>query len=96
MVLEAVPDRPDLIVRLHVDDNVMTIISTRITLQVRYGDSSVPANVVLQTSYEALLDLAEGLMAPDEFAAHHVEIIEGPHHAGAFFELMGAAIALQP
>lgn len=95
IVLEAVPNRPHLIVRLHVDDNVLTISSTPETLEVRYGDTSVPANVVLQTSYQAFLDVAEGLMPPDEFVARHVEIIEGPHNAGAFFELMGAAIALR-
>ena len=95
IVLEAVPNRPHLVVRLHVDDNVLTIISTPETLEVRYGDTSAPADVVLQTSYQAFIDVAEGLMPPDEFIARHVEIIEGPHNAGAFFELMGAAIALQ-
>ncbi|MFT5201112.1 MAG: DNA-binding HxlR family transcriptional regulator [Candidatus Aldehydirespiratoraceae bacterium] len=95
IVLGAVPNRPDLTVRLHIDDNVLTIISTRDTLDVRYGDTSEPVNLVLQTSYEAFLDVAEGLMPPDEFVTRHVEIIEGPHNAGAFFELIGAAIALQ-
>jgi len=95
IVLEAVPNRPDIIVRLHVDDNVLTIISTRDTLEVRYGNTSVPADVVLQTSYEAFLDVAEGLMPPEDFISRHVEIIEGPHNASAFFELMGAAIMQQ-
>jgi DNA-binding HxlR family transcriptional regulator len=95
IVLEAVQNRPDLIVRLHVDDNVLTIISTRDTLEVRYGDISVAADVVLQTSYQAFLDVAEGLMPPEDFISRHVEIIEGPHNASAFFELMGAAIMQQ-
>jgi DNA-binding HxlR family transcriptional regulator len=95
IVLEAVPNRPDLVVRLHIDDDVLTIISTPETLEVRYGDSSVPADVVLQTGYEAFLDVAEGLMPPEDFISRHVEVIDGSHNAGAFFELMGAAIMRQ-
>jgi DNA-binding HxlR family transcriptional regulator len=95
IVLEAVPNRPDLIVRLHLDDNVLTIISTPESLEVRYGDTSMAADVVLQTSYEAFLDVAEGLTAPDEFISRHVEIIDGSHNASTFFELMGTAIMLQ-
>lgn len=95
IVLKAVPNRPNLIVRLHIDDDVLTIISTPEALEVRHGDTSVPADVVFQTNYEAFLDVAEGLMPPDEFISRHVEIIEGPQNASAFFELMGAAIMLQ-
>ncbi len=95
IVLEAVPNRPDLIVRLHVDDDVLTITSTPETLEVRYGDTSVAADVVLQTSYNAFLDVAEGLMPPEDFITLHIKVIEGAQNAGAFFELMGAAIMLQ-
>ena len=62
IILEDVTDRPDLTVRLHIDDDVFTIVSTPATVEVRYGDTSVPADVVIQTSYEAFLDVAEGLM----------------------------------
>ena len=95
IILEAVPDRPDLTVRLHIDDDVITIVSARDTVDVRYGDSSLPADVVLQTSYEAFLDVAEGSMPAEDFVARHVEVIEGAHNAGAFFALMGAAITHQ-
>jgi DNA-binding HxlR family transcriptional regulator len=95
IVLEAVPDRPDLTVRLHIDDDVFTIVSTRNTVDVRYGDSSVPADVVLQTDYQAFLDVAEGLMPAEDFIARHVEVIDGSHNAGAFFALIGAAIMHQ-
>lgn len=95
IILEDVTDRPDLTVRLHIDDDVFTIVSTPATVEVRYGDTSVPADVVIQTSYEAFLDVAEGLMPAEDFIAHHVEVIDGLHNAGAFFALMGAAIAHQ-
>lgn len=81
--------------RLHIDANVLTIVSKAETLEVRYGDTSVPAGVVLQTSYEAFLDVAEGVMPPDEFISRHVEVIDGSNNASAFFELLGAAIMLQ-
>jgi DNA-binding HxlR family transcriptional regulator len=93
--LEAVPDRPDLTVRLHVDNDVFTIVSTPDTVDVRYGDISVPADVVVQTGYEAFLDVGEGLMLVEDFVSRHVEVIEGSHNAGAFYALMGAAVMRQ-
>ncbi|MDX2378939.1 MAG: helix-turn-helix domain-containing protein [Acidimicrobiia bacterium] len=95
IVLESVPDRPDLTVRLHIDDDVLTIVSTSATIDVRYGDSSLPADLVLRTGYEAFLDVAEGSMPAEDFIAHHVEVIEGAQNAAAFFALMGAAITHQ-
>jgi DNA-binding HxlR family transcriptional regulator len=95
IILEAAPDRPDLTVRLHVDNDVFTIVSTPDTVDVRYGDISVPADVVVQTGYEALLDVGEGLMPVEDFVARHVEVIEGSHNAGAFYALMGAAVMRQ-
>ncbi len=95
IVLEAVPDRPDLTVRLHIDDDVFTIISTSDTLDVRYAEATIPADVVLQTSYYAFLDVAEGLMPPNDFITHHVEVIDGSDNANTFFALMGAAVARQ-
>jgi DNA-binding HxlR family transcriptional regulator len=95
IILEAVPDRPDLTARLHIDNDIITIVSTPATIDVRYGDSSLPADVVIQTSYEAFLDVAEGLMPAKDFIARHVEVIEGAQNARAFFALMGAAITHQ-
>ncbi|MFT7649995.1 MAG: DNA-binding HxlR family transcriptional regulator [Candidatus Poriferisodalaceae bacterium] len=95
MVLQAVPNRPDIIVRLHIDDNVLTIISTPETLEVRYGDTALAPDVVLQTTYQAFLDVAEGLTPPEDFISRHVEIIDGSHNASVFFELMGTAIMQQ-
>jgi DNA-binding HxlR family transcriptional regulator len=95
IILEAVRDRPNLTVRLHIDDDVVTIVSTHETVDVRYGDSSLPPDAVIQTSYEAFLDVAEGSMPAEDFIARHVEVIEGAQNAQAFFALMGAAIAHQ-
>jgi DNA-binding HxlR family transcriptional regulator len=95
VLLGAVPDRPDLTVRLHIDDDVMTIVSTRDSLEVRYGDASLPADLVVQTGYESFLDVAEGLVPAKEFIARHVEVIDGSDNAGAFFALIGAAITQQ-
>jgi hypothetical protein len=55
----------------------------------------VPADVVVQTGYEAFLDVGEGLMSAEDFVARHVEVIDGSHNAGAFYALMGAAIMHQ-
>ena len=95
IILESVPDRPDLTVRLHIDDDVITIVSTPATIAVRYGDSSLLADVVLQNSYEAFLNVAEGLMPAEDFISRHVEVVEGAQNAGTFFALMGAAITHQ-
>jgi DNA-binding HxlR family transcriptional regulator len=95
IILEAVRDRPNLTVRLHIDDDVVTIVATHETVDVRYGDSSLPPDAVIQTSYEAFLDVAEGSMPAEDFIARHVEVIEGAQNAQAFFALMGAAIAHQ-
>ncbi len=95
IVLDAVPNRPDLTVRLHIDDDVFTIVSTRATVDVRYGDSSVPADLVVRTSYEAFLDVGEGSLPAADFVSGHVEVIEGSQNAAAFFGMMGAAIAHQ-
>jgi DNA-binding HxlR family transcriptional regulator len=95
IILESVTDRPNLTARLHIDNDVITIMSTPATIDVRYGDTSTPADVVIQTSYEAFLDVAEGSMPAEDFIAHHVEVIEGAQNARAFFALMGAAITHQ-
>ena len=49
--------------------SLLTIVSTRATGGVRYGDTSVPADVVVQTGYEAFLDVGEGSMPVEDFVA---------------------------
>ncbi len=93
MVLGAVPDRPDLVVRLLVDDDCFTITSTADGVEVDYGDTSSEPDLVVRTEYEAFLDAGEGRISPEEFAGHHLEIVDGAPHIGAFLALMGAAMA---
>jgi hypothetical protein len=55
----------------------------------------MPADLVIQTGYEAFLDVGEGSLPVEDFVAGHVEVIEGLQNAGAFYALMGAAITHQ-
>jgi len=91
IVLSAVEDRPNLTVRLIIDDETFTILSTPDHVVVEYGETAAPTDLVVRTDYVGFLDLAEGRMSPDEFGAEHLEIIEGPEHLGAFADLMSAA-----
>lgn len=93
ILLESVPDRPDLRARLIVDDAEFTITSTAETVDVQWGHSSEPVDIAARTTYKAFLDVAEGLLALEEFAANHIEIVSGSDNAPAFLTLMGQAIA---
>lgn len=95
IILESVNDRPELAVRLLVDDDVFTIVSSPDTVDIKYGETSTAVDLVARTNYEAFLNVGEGLMSPEEFAAHHLEIIEGSEHAPAFLTLMAAAFESQ-
>ncbi|MFA9566354.1 MAG: hypothetical protein ACERLM_16895 [Acidimicrobiales bacterium] len=91
VVLESVEVRPALTVGLIVDGERFTIVSTPDSVGVEYGDTAT-ADLVVRTDYEALLDVAEGLMPLEDFGAHHVELIDGAEHADVFFGLMAAAL----
>lgn len=90
MMLESVTRRPELTARLLIDDGVFTIVSTSDGLDVRYGETSSPADLVVRAGYEDILDVGEGLVTVDEFAKR-VDVIDGAEHAAAFLALMGAA-----
>jgi DNA-binding HxlR family transcriptional regulator len=92
MMLEAVPARPDLVARLLVDDDSFTIISTSDGVRVDYRDTSVEPDLVARTDYQGFLDVGEGRISFDEFAARHLEIVDGAAHTDAFLTLMGAAM----
>ena len=91
IVLESVEVRPALTVGLIVDGERFTIVSTPDSVGVEYGDTAT-ADLVVRTDYEAVLDVAEGLMPLEDFGAHHVELIDGAEHADVFFGLMAAAL----
>lgn len=91
IMLESVEVRPALMVGLIVDGERFTIISTPDAVGVAYGGTAT-ADLVVRTDYEALLDVADGLIPLDEFAAGHVEVVEGAEHADTFFGLMAAVL----
>jgi len=92
MFLDAVPDRPDLVARLLVDEDAFTITSTSDKVQVEYGNTSTEPQLVARTGYESFLETAEGGISFEEFATNHLEIVDGETHADAFLTLLGAAM----
>jgi len=92
LMLQAVPDRPDLVIRLLVDDDSFTITSTADTVEVDYRDTSTDPDVVARTDYQGFLDAGEGRISFDEFATGHLEIVNGAAHSDTFLTLMGAAM----
>lgn len=92
LILEAVPDRPDLVARLLVDDDTFTITSTADAIRVEYGDTNSEPDLVARTNYEGFLEAGEGRISLEEFATRHLEIVDGATHADAFLTLMSAAM----
>ena len=92
LMLAAVPDRPNLVARLLIDDDSFTIISTTDEVEVKYRDTSTEPDLVVRTTYQGFLDAGEGRISLDEFTTQHIEIIDGAAHAEAFLTLMSAAM----
>lgn len=92
ITLEAAPDRPDLVVCLLVNDDSFTIVSADDGVEVEYGDTDRQPDLVVRTDYEAFLDAGEGRLSLDEFAARHLEVIDGAAHADAFFAFLAEAM----
>jgi DNA-binding HxlR family transcriptional regulator len=92
VILEAVPERPDLVARLLINDESFTIISTADGVEVEFGDTSSEPDVVARTGYQEFLDAGEGRISFDEFSTRHLEIVDGAAHADTFLTLMSAAM----
>ena len=92
IVLSAVEDPPDLIIRLLIDDETFTVVSSPAGVEVEYGETATPADLVVRTDYVGFLAVGEGRMSMEEFSAEHLEVVEGPEHVGAFAALMAAAV----
>jgi len=90
--LESAPSRPTLTARLLIDGETFTIDSTPEAVEVRYDDDRTPADITVQTAYEPFLDLAEGLIGLDAFAARHLEVIDGDDRLPELASLMNAAL----
>jgi DNA-binding HxlR family transcriptional regulator len=92
MLLGAVPDRPNLVARLLVDDDSFTIISTPDSVEINYRDTLTEPDIVVRIGYQGFLDASEGRIPFDEFATRHLEIIDGATHADSFLTLITAAM----
>jgi DNA-binding HxlR family transcriptional regulator len=92
ILLESSPDRPNLRARLIVDDAEFTITSTPQAVDVEWGATVDPVDIVVRTNYEAFLDVGEGLMTLDEFVANQVDVVTGTENAPAFLALFGPAL----
>lgn len=92
ILLESVADRPELSVRLVVDDSEFTIVATRDDVDVEWGRTVDHVDIVVGTGYQAFLDVAEGTMTPDDFIADHIDVRRGAEHTAAFLALFGPAI----
>ena len=84
--LRAAPVWPELRARLVVDDESFTIRSSPSSLTVHYNDVDTPADIVLSTSYDAIMAVSNGEVTLDQFL-DELEIVEGPESAPAFLEL---------
>ena len=96
IMLEAVADRPDLVVRLIIDDDDLTIVSSPDGVDVVHGSVERSPDLVIRTSYEPFLDVGEGRLALDDFVAAHVEVLDGVDRFGSFLEVLSAAFGERP
>ena len=92
LILESVPDRPNLVARLLIDNDSFTIISTTDRVEVQYQDTTREPDLVARADYEGFLEAGEGRISFDKFTNRHLEIIDGAAHADAFLALMRAAM----
>ncbi len=92
MLLRSAKDRPDLRARLVVDGAELTIRSTAEEVDVAWGRTDDPVDVVARTTYPALLDVGEGVLAVDDFVADHLQLDADERSAAAFLDLLGSAM----
>ncbi len=91
MLFEPVWPKAGFVVRLLVDDDTFTIKSTSSGVEVEYGPSDTTAQLTARLNYAAFLELGEGRIAPSDFVAHHLQIIDGTQHRNEFLGLLRAA-----
>jgi DNA-binding HxlR family transcriptional regulator len=93
IALNSVEDRPNLAVRLLIEDESFTVLSSPDAVDIEYGETNTVADLVIRTNYVGFLDVGEGRISLEEFAAQHLEIVQGPEHIDSFATLMSAAVA---
>jgi DNA-binding HxlR family transcriptional regulator len=92
IALNGVEDRPNLTVRLLIEDETFTVLSTPDGVDIEYGETNTVADLVIRTDYVGFLDVGEGRISLEEFTAQHLEIVHGPEHIDTFTTLMSAAL----
>lgn len=85
-------DAKDVRVRLLIDGETFTVVSSRDRVDVEYGETNTPADLVIRTDYVGFLDVGEGRISLEEFTAEHLEVVDGPEHMATFAALMSAAV----
>jgi hypothetical protein len=93
IALNRVEDRPNLTVRLLIEDETFTVVSSPDQVDIEYGVTNTPADLIIRTNYVGFLDAGEGRISLEEFAAEHVEVVQGPEHIDTFATLMSTAVA---
>jgi DNA-binding HxlR family transcriptional regulator len=93
IALNGVEVRPELTIRLLIGDETFTVVSSPDQVDIEYGETNTLADLVIRTNYVAFLDAGEGRISLEEFAAQHLEIVQGPEHIDTFATLMSAAVA---
>ncbi len=73
---EVVPADLDLVAGLVLDSEPLVLTARQGRVRVRYGEPVDP-DVVIASSYDALLAAIEGRLSAQELASEHVELIEG-------------------
>lgn len=92
LLLSSVEDRPDIAVRLLIDEEVFSVLADDDGVVVLYGKTSVDPDLVLATDYRSFLAVGEGRLDPTSFVANNLEVVAGERHLPAFLAWLGAAI----
>jgi DNA-binding HxlR family transcriptional regulator len=92
IALNGVEDRPELTIRLLIEDETFTIVSSPEHVDIEYGETNTLADLVIRTNYVGFLDAGEGRIPLEEFAERHLEVVQGPEHIDTFAALMSGAV----
>ena len=62
-------------------------------VSVRYGRQPEPTDIIIKTSYDAMISVSDGRMSPADFASKHIEVTQGsPEDVGALLKFLGLAM----
>ena len=96
LMLEAVPNRPSMRIRLQVEGEPFDITTSpnAVSVEVAAADADpADADLVLDVDYEPFLDLAEGRITLERFVAEHRRVERGdPRDLAAFGTMIATAL----